>query len=367
MMSGNILGVPHENWDSTAAAAADNFPISRTEYSITTNCLADTFSASSPNPSNKAPEICGTNTGHHMYIDADTECNTLEFNLAIANGPDPGGQTIALSESYADSYGVSSLASRSWDMTVTQYECGHILQAPPGCTQFHYGATTGFVRSYNYDALTKHLANQNQKICIRREASTCYACYAVNGLATGPVDAFDISPESTAQGTSVAPGVACGYTCEDGLGMLMEGAIGAAGTTEQCGYDCIIIPGAFAVGAHATISTGSGTIIAAPTTANIQAFSTQATYQFPVGPQFSGGLNLNGGAAILENTNFMVNGDWTNARNTPYNTAQTICTKTVPFTVIVKTDAMEGLGIGQEAITTAQNRGVKLTYSLVSC
>ena len=50
-------------WLDTTAAAAD--PAGFDEYGITTNCLADTFSASSGNPANKPPELCGTNSGSH--------------------------------------------------------------------------------------------------------------------------------------------------------------------------------------------------------------------------------------------------------------------------------------------------------------
>lgn len=361
MVHGNIIGYQALNYDGTVPAigTADNYPSSRTEYALSSNCLADTFTASSSNPANKPPELCGTNTGFHMYVDADTECNTLEFNLAIAVG---GAQGVP------DSYGVASLATRSWDMTITQYECGHILQAPPGCTQYHHGALSGLVTSYNF-AGSKHLANQNQKICIRREQTACYACFAIS--ATDTSNAFDISTENTAAGTNVGVAVACGYNCETGLGMLgPNGQIAlAVGATESCGYDCLIIPGAFAVASYQDLtSTGSGVVVVSPPAANIRAFSTIGTAQFPIGPQFAGGTVLGTGlAGNVEAVGSPSTPPWSITKNAPSAIAATICTKTVPFQLTVKTDAFEHAGTSGEFITAAQNQGIELTYTLVTC
>ena len=107
-----------------------------------------------------------------VYIDADgTNCNELAFQLGTAAN------------------GVTSLATRSWNikvnqfgplnplfiflieflfMQVTQYDCNSPNRAPSGCTQYFTGNTVGQVQSYNFNNGNGYqLANQNQKICIR--------------------------------------------------------------------------------------------------------------------------------------------------------------------------------------------------------
>ena len=95
-----------------------------------------------------------------------------------------------------------------------------------------------------------------------------------------------------------------GYACEDPNGL--------GGTGKSCGtYDSAIIPGAFAV------ATSIGTVIAAPTAANVRSLAT-ATYNTPVGPPLSGNGIFGVGEADL---------------NTPCDTptglatAHTICSK----------------------------------------
>ena len=87
-----------------------------------------------------------------MYVDADQACNDLAFLLGdTANG--------------------ASLASRSWSVRVTQYDCGSPNLAPSGCVQYLYGNQNGVFQSYNYGG-GYHLADQRQKICFRREKGT---------------------------------------------------------------------------------------------------------------------------------------------------------------------------------------------------
>ena len=95
-----------------------------------------------------------------VYVDASTACNDLTFLL---------GETAS----------GTTLATRSWNIRVTQYECNSGLLAPPGCTQYFYGSDTGSVQSYNF-AGDYHLANQRQNICIRRESSQCRICYSTS-------------------------------------------------------------------------------------------------------------------------------------------------------------------------------------------
>ena len=64
-------------------------------------------------------------------------------------------------------------------------------KAPPSCLQYHFGATTGTIRSFNWnDGNGVHLANQNQLICFRREAKMSKICYTGAG---GTADEFMLS------------------------------------------------------------------------------------------------------------------------------------------------------------------------------
>ena len=84
------------------------------------DCLTDTFSYTSPGNAG-SPIICGVNTGQHsksnpcrkkkkylvlnhcltVILDASDVCNTVSFT-----------------------FGMSSMASREYNIKVTQYECG---------------------------------------------------------------------------------------------------------------------------------------------------------------------------------------------------------------------------------------------------
>merc|ERR1712117_211848 len=94
------------------------------------------------------------NSGEHMYVDVScTDCIDLAFAL---------GQTAT--------------ATRQWSIKVTQIACTDDTRAPPGCTQYHLGSTTGTIQTYNFDN-GQHLNNQRQQICIRTEAGMCRICY----------------------------------------------------------------------------------------------------------------------------------------------------------------------------------------------
>lgn len=51
-------------------------------------------------------------------------------------------------------------------LQITQYSCSYDNLAPAGCTQYFFGGNTGILKSFNY-AGGAHLANQEQKICVR--------------------------------------------------------------------------------------------------------------------------------------------------------------------------------------------------------
>jgi hypothetical protein len=303
-----------------------------------TNCLVDYFGVSGVSQSNSPPGVCGTLTGSHMYVDANVEdCNDLTFTMMPTAGP-----ASAAANTGIDSRGISTLSKRDWDMTIYQYECGYTNAAPPGCTQYLFGPATGKVSSYNFGTTSIHLANQNQKICIRREKAYCYACFASDTI----LSSFSVSGKAGGDAFAYTiMGQPCGYRCAN--------ANGLGDTADQCaGYDCVIIPGAFTCGASATgIRTGGCT------SANIRLL-TAAAYQVPAGPQIAG----SGGVLGAGNAD-------SNAIDVPGAATQhTICTKHVPFQLTFKSDDFEGTGPDGEHLDTAgAQTGFSLNYALVTC
>jgi len=126
--------------------------------SLATRCLTDVFSVSNPGgPS--PPQICGNNVDEHMYVDMGAECIDLTFQLSTTG----------------------SLEAK-WNIRVTQYDSGYDNLAPFGCTQYFWKQDSdsdgkGTIQSYNWGG-DKHLADQNQVICIRREDDKTKICYS---------------------------------------------------------------------------------------------------------------------------------------------------------------------------------------------
>ena len=100
-----------------------------------------------------------------MYFDADNDCHDLAFAL---------GQT---------GIDASIPTNRQISFKVTQYSCDYNNLAPQGCDQYYFGAgATGTVKTFNYDA-GRHLANQHQNICVRREINNCRICWTADNVA----------------------------------------------------------------------------------------------------------------------------------------------------------------------------------------
>jgi len=140
--------------------------------------LTTTTSTSLP-----VPKICGSNVGHHMYLDAGTgssDTATLAFAFTSQTGGNP-----------------NSLNTRFWDIKVTQIPCNAAYRAPEGCLQYHTGKEGRFT-SFNYqgEQSTKrmHLASQNQRICIRQEEGYCCVVYSE---CAGETEAFRINTSGT--------------------------------------------------------------------------------------------------------------------------------------------------------------------------
>merc|ERR1719412_2767251 len=75
------------------------------------------------------PVICGTSTGHHMYVDTGTGA----------------GDTVSIPFALTATTG----ASRKWNVKVSQIECTSVSRCDEGCTQCFTGIT-GNVQSYGY-------------------------------------------------------------------------------------------------------------------------------------------------------------------------------------------------------------------------
>ena len=134
------------------------------------------------------PEICGINTGQHMFIDVTDQC--VDINIHVNT--------------------LDTTQQRQWEIHATQYLCGDTMAGPTGCLQYHTGLQ-GDVATFNWDlsgttnaifATTTHLANQDYDICFRREENYCRTCFSPKFT-----NSFGISIAGTA--VNSASGVAC--------------------------------------------------------------------------------------------------------------------------------------------------------------
>jgi len=185
-------------------------PAMGTEFAEATRCLTDTFTIT--NQAN-LPSICGVNSGYHVYFEASDSCNNLNFQLGNV------------------AQGIPNIPTRSWSMKVTQYSCDYENLAPVGCDQWHFGSGgTNFVQTFNYQSglgTGRHLNNQHQNICVRREAGMCRICWSAN-------EVDDVGVTGQVAGKGVIKGSSCCAYKSDGVG---PGAMKGGG-------DCVLIPGA---------------------------------------------------------------------------------------------------------------------------
>jgi len=234
--------------DSTAFQNGGNFG----------RCDTDTLTVLVPG-SVSPPVICGYNTGQHMWVPAVDSCVTLNIDIDTA----------------------STATTRSWTISVTQYECGNLMAPEENCLQYHT-ATTGNFATFNWDTskttnlrteLTTqfHLADQYYSICIRRSRGYCSVCYSPQILHAGAAitaTSFGVGAASPAAPTiSVNQGQGCtGVTTSNtidasavGLGdyITIENAQAGTGASTTFGVDkiCGILfsAGAITLLAHATV------------------------------------------------------------------------------------------------------------------
>eukprot|EP00095_Tigriopus_kingsejongensis_P006832 maker-scaffold82_size396747-snap-gene-2.33 protein:Tk06832 transcript:maker-scaffold82_size396747-snap-gene-2.33-mRNA-1 annotation:"hypothetical protein SINV_00302" len=122
-------------------------------------CLIDVFTVEGLSTGAVIPEICGMNSGQHMYIDVGTNgksAATLSFNFLRNSNTD-----------------------REWEIKVAQIPCRSNFKAPPDCLQYFTGSM-GKIKTFNFDdPATSHLANQKYSACIRQELGHCCVKYTV--------------------------------------------------------------------------------------------------------------------------------------------------------------------------------------------
>jgi len=249
----------------------------RLDGSAAGSCLTDSFSITSPGNMG-TPTICGTNTGYHMILDADsTTCQKATFNI-----------------------GPSTSTSRSWEIKVTQYGCGNEDRAgPDGCLQYYTG-TYGIIANYGWPpsitattSTTTHLKNQEYEACIRRESGYCYICYSTK-----------ISSTSTSTTTQNSFGVS----------ISPSGTIAQSATGTSCSTDYITIPN----GNSATIAASSSVIAGTTrfcgrffhyTTAQASATTVcSKEYPFRIGVKFNDNEEISGTTAATNDKTLVPSG-----------------------------------------------------------
>ena len=141
---------------------------------------------------------------------------------------------------------VDQSATRSWNIRVSQYECGNLRAPEENCLQYHTAQTglkekrkslinnnclsflfLGSFASFNWDTSKTsnlktelytqyHLADQSYDICIRRSEDYCAVCYSPEVIHTTPTalaaegSSFGVSANSAPAPTfSVNQGPGC--------------------------------------------------------------------------------------------------------------------------------------------------------------
>merc|ERR1711983_28184 len=144
----------------------------------------------------------------------------------------------------------------------TQFDCNSRNLAPDGCTQYFFGGDTGTVRSYNFNnGNGQHLANQNQKICVRKERGNCKTCcgYGEDGKKTN-FDCVQIpsaSKKTPAANTNGFIENQMGFCGEKGLVSINEGVISATICSRRTPFQIRFITDGFEGDMEAKITAGA--------------------------------------------------------------------------------------------------------------
>ncbi|XP_011168664.2 uncharacterized protein LOC105202017 [Solenopsis invicta] len=109
-------------------------------------------------------ELCGWNSGQHVYVDVGEGNEPITLNFRLPSGLQP----------------------RMWEMLVMQL--GFEQRAPVGCLQY-FRSPNGTLRTFNYLPNGRYLAERDYLLCVRQERDMC-------GIAYQPCmrDSFRIGP-----------------------------------------------------------------------------------------------------------------------------------------------------------------------------
>merc|ERR1712018_663246 len=122
----------------------------------TTGTCTDTFTITDPSKSsNTTPNLCGTMSGQHLYVEnaRSTSSLTMQFTIATTTGV-------------------------TWSIKVIQIECSNPLRAPSGCDNSLTGAS-GIIKNLSF-ATGRPSHSHHFGYCVRREQGFCAIQYAPN-------------------------------------------------------------------------------------------------------------------------------------------------------------------------------------------
>merc|ERR1739847_34711 len=117
-------------------------------------------------------------------------------------------------------------ATRSWEIKVTQLECGNAMTPPDGCLQWFTGSA-GQLTTFNFAGNALHLADQNYNICIRQEMGMTCTVYTVCAAIAGQGLPYSLNNIDAAGAAATAKGLT-DFGCS-------EDFIEISGSSEVCG------------------------------------------------------------------------------------------------------------------------------------
>ncbi|XP_032676172.1 uncharacterized protein LOC116846462 isoform X1 [Odontomachus brunneus] len=164
-------------------------------------------------------ELCGWNSGQHVYVDVSEGNEPITLNFRLPSG----------------------LQSRMWEMRVLQL--GFEQRAPVGCLQY-FRAPNGTLRTFNYLPNGRYLAEHDYLLCVRQERDMCGIAYQPctrDSFRVGPSRSPEISNATAIANTSgdasaatpVNPNVASGSANNSDVDVVVAAEGSGAGSPEQ--------------------------------------------------------------------------------------------------------------------------------------
>jgi len=133
-----------------------DFDTFSTTNTATTGVCADTFTITDNSKGgNTTPNLCGTLSGQHLYVEnaRSTSSLTMAFTIATTTGV-------------------------TWSIKVLQIECSNPLRAPHGCDNYVTGMS-GIVKNLGFPT-GRPTQTHHYTYCVRRELGYCDIQYAAN-------------------------------------------------------------------------------------------------------------------------------------------------------------------------------------------